>query len=1085
MGGERDMARLLKPKADYPVMVQKPVAKLFQKLYLDRIEGTYKTGAYEKWNLQALLNEGEAAGEPHVYLDSWAAPDLERPTFEDAVSQEFDRHIKVGSQFGPAWSTHWVKVRLTVPEELRDKEHLEFHWDAGNEGMVWTEDGNPIQGFSASDRPEWILPEEYRDGKEHTFYIEVACNEMFGNGAGISPPDPNKTYTLRKASIVAVNLQARQLYVDMWIIGDAARELPKESWEQHEALKTITRMIEVLNVEDKDSVLKAREIARGYIGNVDSAEVYESGKEPMVYGVGHCHIDTCWLWPWAETKRKVARSWTNQCNLMELYPELNFACSQAQQFKWLKQYYPYAFDRVKEKVKAGQFQPIGGSWVEHDTNMPSGESLVRQFVYGQRFFEANFGDRSKTFWLPDTFGYSAQLPQLCRLAGMDRFLTQKLSWNNINNFPHTTFNWVAIDGSQVMCHMPPSETYTANAHYGDVKRSISKHKSMDQDHTSLLVFGKGDGGGGPLVEHIEKLRRCRGMADTTGTGAVPRIHMGKTVDDFFDQLLPKSDKLVTWFGELYFELHRGTYTTQANNKHNNRASEFLLRAVELYATIASLNNEGYQYPKASIDKMWEAVLLCQFHDCLPGSCIEMCYDDSDKLYAEVFEIGHKLIAEASSAMDLSRVEATTVEEGAALNALFWPRQQLVQISDDKVAVACGDGPLLELKPLESLSAESAAVSIEELSDGVFALQNDQLKVKVENGVITSVYDRKADREVLAKGGKANQFVIFDDKPLYWQAWDVEWYHLDSRKELSVHDSKISENKPHRVAVSSRVQISEKSHLVSTVSLSASLKGQPSYVEIETEVEWHEDLKFLKVEFPVDVRNTEANYEIQYGIVKRPTHYNTDWDMAKFEVCHHKFADLSERNYGVSILNDSKYGFATVGNLMRLSLLRAPKAPDAHADMGPHKIRYAILPHDGPLGPATVRAGYEFNSPIKLVRKPHHYQPATAALSHDSPVKLVGDHAVILDCVKRGEDDEDVSVGDLPVRKGKCVIVRMYESLGGRARTAIGTKWNVKKVTKVNILEDEVPDEAELQKNDEGNYPVTLRPFEVATFRLQL
>lgn len=488
-----------------------------------------------------------------------------------------------------------------------------------------------MQGLSAGERPEWILPKAYCDGQEHTFYVEMACNEMFGNGSGISPPNENKYYTLSRAEIVAVNLPVRQLWVDMWIIGDAARELPKDSWEQHKALSTINRMIDALDVGSRDSVLKAREIARDYIGNVDSAEVYNSGEEPMVYGIGHCHIDTCWLWPWAETKRKVARSWTNQCNLMELYPELNFACSQAQQYKWLKQYYPYVFDRVKEKVKSGQFHPIGGSWVEHDTNMPSGESLSRQFIYGQRFFEANFGQRCKTFWLPDTFGYSAQLPQLCRLADMDRFLTQKLSWNNINNFPHTTFNWVALDGSQVICHMPPSETYTSDAHWGDVKRSISRHKSMDQDHSSLLVFGKGDGGGGPLVEHIEKLRRCRGMSDKTGTGALPRIHMGNSVDDFFDKLVPKVDQLVTWYGELYFELHRGTYTTQANNKRNNRASEFLLRGIELYATIASLKNDSYKYPKAEIDFMWEGVLLCQFHDCLPGSCIEMCYDDSDKV----------------------------------------------------------------------------------------------------------------------------------------------------------------------------------------------------------------------------------------------------------------------------------------------------------------------------------------------------------------------------------------------------------------------------------------------------------------------
>ncbi|CRK43304.1 hypothetical protein BN1723_019153, partial [Verticillium longisporum] len=298
----------------------------------------------------------------------------------------------------------------------------------------------------------------------------------------------------------------------------------------HRALNVANAIIDTYDKgpKNRDTLKKCREIARQYLGDkVDSHEVYSSDKDIQVYGIGHCHIDSCWLWPWDETKRKVARSWSNQCTLMDQYPELNFACSQAQQYKWLKTLYPYAWDRVKSKVKSGQFQPIGGSWVEHDTNMPSGESLVRQFLYGQRFFENNFGERCQTFWLPDTFGYSAQLPQLCRLAGMERFLTQKLSWNNINKFPHTTFNWVALDGSQVICHMPPAETYTAEAHLGDVKRSVSQHKSMDQDHTSLLVFGKGDGGGGPTWTQLEKLRRCRGMADQVGM--LPRVHMGNSV----------------------------------------------------------------------------------------------------------------------------------------------------------------------------------------------------------------------------------------------------------------------------------------------------------------------------------------------------------------------------------------------------------------------------------------------------------------------------------------------------------------------------------------------------------------------------
>ncbi|KAI1082870.1 glycoside hydrolase family 38 protein [Whalleya microplaca] len=1077
MGGETT-----KPKvaaAEFPVRAVAPVGKRIAHIYKERIEQFYSKGQFDQRNLLAMMNEGVASGPPSVQLWTWPAPGLSRPTFEEAMKGEF-KPASVYQFFGPSWATHWFKVVLRVPADLKDKEHLELHWDSNSEGMVWTEDGKPLQGLTGGgERVEWILPDSFRDGNEHTIYIEMACNSMFGNPGGntIQPPDPNKTFQLVQADIVAVNLDARQLWIDTWIIGDAAREFPEDSWEQHTALDVVTKVIDSYVLGDKESIKKCRKIAQDYIGSkVDSAAVYSSGTTPQVFGIGHCHIDTCWLWPWAETKRKVVRSWSNQCDLMDRYPEHNFACSQAQQYKWLKTLYPYAFDRVKEKVKEHRFHPIGGSWVEHDTNMPSGESLVRQFLYGQRFFESNFGERCKTFWLPDTFGYSSQLPQLCRLAGMSRFLTQKLSWNNINNFPHTTFNWVSLDGSQVICHMPPSETYTAEAHFGDVRRSITNHKSMDQDHTSLLVFGKGDGGGGPTWQHIEKLRRCRGISDKIGR--LPTVHLGNTVDDFFDKLQEKADTLVTWYGELYFELHRGTYTTQANNKLNNRKSEIMLRELEWLATVASLKYSSYKYPKAKFDEMWEDVLLCQFHDCLPGSAIEMCYDDSDELYANVFEIGKGIYDDLYKLFGVSPVVSTGTGETIALNSLPWHRKEVVEVSDNRIGVACGTGNLVNIKSFKTTATK--AVTIKEVGKGAFVMQNDQLTVKVENGCVTSLIDRKSGREVISKGGKANQLVIFDDKPLFWQAWDVEVFHLDTRKVVPYGETKIYEDKEHRVSVLTEAKISDNSSIKTILSLTAAFEGQQSYVECTAEVDWRETMQFLKVEFPVDIRNTEASYETQYGIVKRPTHYNTSWDMAKFEVCCHKFADLSEHGYGVSILNDSKYGFATCGNLMRLSLLRAPKAPDAHADMGTHKIRWAILPHQGALGPTTVRAGYNFNSPMKVLSAP---KSSDLSALKTPPVKLTGDESLILDCVKRGEDDEDVSSdGGIPRRKGQSVIIRMYDSLGGRSIGKVETAWEVKKVFKTNILED---DGEEIKIDKDGSFEVVVGPFEVATYRLQL
>ena len=632
----------------------------------------------------------------------------------------------------------------------------------------------------------------------------------------------------------------------------------------------------------QESIVEGRRIARRYLGDkVDSADVYETETTPIVYGIGHCHIDTCWLWPWAETKRKIARSWSNQCDLMDRYTEHRFTCSQAQQFKWLKEYYPSVFDRVKHWVKKGNFHPIGGSWVEHDTNMPSGESLVRQFLYGQRFFESHFGERSTTFWLPDTFGYSTQIPQLCRLAGMSRFFTQKLSWNNINNFPHTTFQWVALDGSQVMCHMAPAETYTASAHFGDVKRSVTQHKSMDKDNTSLLVFGKGDGGGGPTFEHLEKLRRCRGLSDKTGL--LPRVKMGGSVDDFFDRLEKKAahgTDFATWYGELYFELHRGTYTTQANNKRNNRKGEFMLRDLEYLATLASLSDTAgtYKYPKTEIDEMWENVLLCQFHDCLPGSCIEMCYDDTDELYAKVFEMEKKAREEALEVLGLANDAGDAGTCLTAINTMPWHRREFVKVPDALVAshgskYVIVDGPTGPMRYPRRLRRHPL-VAVSEVEPGVFEMDNGRLRVKIQDGVITSLYDTRANREVISKGGKAGQLVIFDDKPLYWQAWDVEVFHLESRKELRPSKTAIVENEPERASVVVETQISDKSWVKTTIGLSANLDHGPSHVEFETEVEWHETMKFLKVEFPVDITNTEASYETQYGIIRRPTHYNT-------------------------------------------------------------------------------------------------------------------------------------------------------------------------------------------------------------------
>lgn len=457
---------------------------------------------------------------------------------------------------------------------------------------------------------------------------------------------------------------------------------------------------------------------------------------------------------------------------------------------------------------------------------------------------------------------------------------------------------------------------------------------------------------------------------------------------------------------------------------------------------------------------------------------------SAQLYKTVFETGGKLLSDALAALGFDDKISGT-DNLVALNTLGFKRQEIAALPSltglPKYASVRGETGISQVTPLRT--ASDATASVKEVSEGVFVLSNSQYDVQVSGGVVTSLYDKKAKREVIPTGEKANQLVIFDDKPLYWQAWDVEVFHLNSRKELHADSaSTITEKGPHRVSVTTTTTISDKSSIKTTISLAAALDPDtPTYVETEAEVDWHETMKFLKVEFPVTVTNTEASYETQYGIVRRPTHYNTTWDMAKFEVCCHKWADLSENGYGVSILNDSKYGFATCGNLMRLSLLRAPKAPDAHADMGKHKFRWAILPHKGALDHRTVRSGFAFNNHIKF-----HSHPSVKDVTefmNSFTFTEDSNESLILDTIKRGEDDEDVSRGELPKRKGQSVILRVYDSLGGKSSGTIQFgPVKVAKAWKTNALEDHLE---QIKVKDSGSIDIELRAFEVATYRVLL
>ncbi|KAJ2743616.1 Glycoside hydrolase, 38 vacuolar alpha mannosidase [Coemansia sp. BCRC 34301] len=1070
-----------------------------------RINNFIGDNQWKDVNIKSVLEHLRISGEPHVKLEVWSAPGQERPTFAHAAKQEY-RPAKIGDVFGPSWTTHWFRVTVNIPDTFAGRKVM-FEMDTGSEAMIWSADGEPIMGLTGGGGRErhvdYTLTAKATDHeKQRLFYVEMACNDLFGNGDYHQhPQDREIYYRVNSADLMSHNESAVALLYDLQVINDMANRISQDSPRAWQALTAANAIVNAFERTDLSTIELARDIARQFF------KAQGGDANHQVYAIGNCHIDTAWLWPFAETKRKAARSWSTQLQLMDSYPEYKFAASQAQQFEWLRENYPSLFAKIQDKAKTGQFIPIGSTWVEMDCNIPSGESLVRQFLLGQRFYKQHFGETSTVFWLPDTFGYASQLPQIVRLAGAKYFFTQKLSWNSMNRFPNTTFRWVGLDGSHVLTHMAPAETYAAQCTPGELIDSVKRHKDLSYTNESMYLFGNGDGGGGPLRDMLERMRR---MENLDGLPKVKQAHP----HEFYEHVEETAKDLVAWKGELYFELHRGTYTSQSNNKLWNRQSEFVLRDVELLSTIAHVrDSRGFAYPSDELTRLWKLVCLNQFHDVIPGSSINMVYRDSDKIYKDIFASAEKLRQRAMCAIygELSPLlEPTPAPENAAfavLNTTGWMRTSIVSvpaslaplfvsrqstIGDLPIQVCKEDGTVLTLasnvsgcsaqtiRPIASsalLCGDSQFVPARAYAGqigGSYVLENRHVRVIVDgNGRITSYYDHAERRELVAPGAAANVLELYDDVPDYWDAWDIEVYSLEKYRALEGGDVTISEEGPLVASLYLRMTISENSSLVQKVSLSA----VSTRLDFETNVDWHENRKCLKAAFTWDICSDVATYETQFGVVQRPTHRNTSWDIAKFEVCAHKFADLSEFGYGVALLNDCKYGHSTLENKMTLSLLRAPKSPDEHCDMGHHSFRYAVYPHAGSFNESSVvKEAYQFNVPLQVLP----INPsALLAKGQDLPLSqpyfsVSGARNVVLDTVKVAEDDKD------------SYIVRMYEAYGGHARALLTTRLPATSAYKVNILE-------ELMEKDGSNgmldwlshsktVEVIFKPFEVVTLK---
>ncbi|KAJ2698928.1 Glycoside hydrolase, 38 vacuolar alpha mannosidase [Coemansia sp. IMI 209128] len=1052
------------------------------KVTKDRLAHFMSDNLLKDANLRAALYDGRVNGSPHIKLEVWAASGLERPTFAEAVKQEY-KPVDIGHMFGPSWASHWVRATLQIPEEFAGKE-VRLIFNPSCEAMVWSEAGEPLQGITGGEGRElhvdYIVtkcaPQASEPQLQVVLYLEVASNGTFGNGDFvIGPPNPDREFRLASADLVVYNHSAWAMFYDLQILEGMAAPLPDTSsvraWQ---ALATANAMVNAFELGDPDSIAEARAIGAQFF----AAKGGEANHQ--VYAIGNCHIDTAWLWPYDETKRKIARSWSTQMDYMDRYPEYKFAASQAQQFEWLRVLYPSLFERMKEKVKCGQFLPIGATWSEFDANLPSGESLVRQFLLGQRFFEKHFGERSKVFWLPDTFGYSSQLPQIVRLAGAKYFFTQKLSWNNVNKFPHTTFRWIGLDGSHILTHMSPAETYVGQVTASELVDSLKKHKDIAYSNESLYLYGNGDGGGGPLEAMLERMRR---VEDVDGLPRVKNAHP----NEFYEHVEKTAKELVAWKGELYFELHRGTYTSQALTKKYNRQCEFLLRDVEMLSVIAQTVDSRFAYPADELTRMWQQVCLNQFHDVIPGSSIEIVYKDSTAIYEEVVASAVALKQQALSVLVASSTDAPQATGLAVVNTSSWARTEVIAVSGlaqqaggvqqmskrSDVALVLATVPGCSVHAVD-LSAQAAAVEqvapvrVIREEDGSVVLQNAFVAARISaDGRLTSLLDLQQQRELVPSGAQGNVLELYDDLPIYWDAWDIEIYSQEKVRPVEGASITVVDEGPLVASVAVEAKVGKASSIRQWISLSAS----SARLDFDCDVDWQENRKCLKVAFTWDIYSDQATYETQFGVVQRPTHRNTSWDMAKFEVCAHKFADLSEYGYGVALLNDCKYGYATLANTMTLTLLRSPKAPDANCDMGQHSFRYAVYPHTGMFSESdVVREAYHFN--VALSHLPVDLG-ATNLAALSSFFALDNAPNVVLDSVKAAEDDS------------RDVVVRLYETYGGHARATLSTLLNVGAAYTTNILEEKEAD-LELKQavapSQGKSVALSFRPFQIVTVR---
>ena len=1008
---------------------------------------------FERYAKGAILVESEA-------LDAEYMLCREAVPFADRLKGRY-KPIMEKEKWGSEWESAWFHFRGRVPSRWKGRDVV-ARIELGGESLVFDASGCPVYGLTNGSVFDYDYSKDiYRlfapckGGEKIDIYVEAAANQLFGiNRHGDPKPGDKKIHGHYDASfnhgkLCVFDTDAWHVWLDFRVLRSLMHALPEKSVRRARILRGLNRAIDIHGGMNDNFRAVRKELSNLFATRPNESDM-------TVVAVGHAHIDTGWLWPVKETIRKCARTFASQISLLENYPEYIFGASQAQHYAFVKEKYPQLYKKIRRYVAEGRWEIQGATWVEHDCNVIGGEAMIRQFVHGKNFYRDEFGVDIRNLWLPDVFGYSAAMPQILKKCGVDFFLTQKMSWNQFNKFPHHTFNWRGIDGTDIVTHFPPEDNYNSNLNPERLLFGQENFNEKDIFDEYMALFGIGDGGGGPSEEYVERGLRAKHLE------GCPKLRFGRA-DDFFKRVIAKGAELESWEGELYFELHRATYTTQARTKRGNRMLENALRRVE--ALCSALPPDAY--PKKQLDNIWKTLLINQFHDIIPGSSIHSVYQTTEKEHAECLAECRKL--EGKAAAKLLKKDPVSM---AFFNCLDYDYTRAVSLPDSwngcgaktsdgrTVPVQHGPDGSLALMALPrcgmvSIRKDGKAAAAKEGKGLV--LENELVKYEFSrNGELVSAFDKECSHPIMAEGAKGNVFSLYVDMPNNYDAWDIDIHYINQKQVGAASPVSYKRLADGEIRKGIRFELKIGN---STVTQSVYLECNSKRLDFNTRVDWNELHRMLRVEFPVNVRSHEYSSDIQYGYVRRATHSNTSWDMAKFETCAHRYVDISDADYGVALLNDCKYGHRVSGNVIDLNILRSPTEPDPVADIGTHDFTYSLFPHSGVLARSDV-----MKEAAMMNIRPSSFEGLGGNLAV-SPVSLESE-GLKLEMIKRAEKDDSL-VFRVVETHGSFSSGTMHVKVPGKLCETDMIEWN---------------DGAPIKSS--APLELEFRPFEIRTYRLK-